>query len=291
MAFILGLAPAFGAIAALNSWATNGWRITAHKGWRWSEEIAVVTGGCGGIGKELVTGLVKKGVRVAILDVIPAPEEFNGNTAILYLNTDITSEAAVAEAGAAIRRTYGEPSILINNAGLGAAHSILDTPAEYLPKIFGVNAIALWLLAKEFLPKMIESNKGHVANINSVTSYMALPSMVDYCASKAAGLAFHEGLTCELKTKYKAYGIITSVVQPTWVRTPMSPENADEIERKQGKMLSPAYVAEKTLEQIFSCRGGQVVLPDSLSFTSSMKGWPNWAQELLRDVMGRASLL
>lgn len=127
--------------------------------------------------------------------------------------------------------------------------------------------------------------------MGSVTAYMALPSAVDYCASKAAALTFHEGLNSELKVKHKADGVITTIIQPSWVRTPMSPDNADEIERKQGKMLKPKAVAEVALEYNWSCKGGHAILPKSLSFFSTLKGWPNWAQKLMRDAMGRSSLL
>lgn len=148
-------------------------------------------------------------------------------------------------------------------------------------------------MAKEFLPNLIRQDKGHIVNMSSATAYMALPSMVDYCASKAASLTFHEGLNCELKTKYKASGVLTTIVQPSWVRTAMSPPDTDEIEKAQGKMLSPGEVAAQTLGQIYSGRGGggQIVLPGKFWFFSTLKGWPNWMQELLRDAMGRASML
>ncbi|KAK7413181.1 hypothetical protein QQX98_007960 [Neonectria punicea] len=55
----------------------------------------------------------------------------------------------------------------------------------------------------------------------------------------------------------------------------MSPENADEMEK----------------QQIFACRGGQLILPEKLSFFSTPAGWPNRAQELMRDAMGRSSML
>ncbi|KAM0326945.1 hypothetical protein ACHAQA_006065 [Verticillium albo-atrum] len=276
---------------ALSTYALNNWRIKARGTWHWPSEVAVVTGGCGGIGKQLVLGLRGKGVKIVILDMLPLPAEFEGNPSILYIKTDITSPASIEEAAQKARETFGTPTILINNAGIATPHTILDTPPEYLPKIFGVNAIALWLTTQAFLPAMIKENKGHILNMGSVTAYMALPSMVDYCASKAAALTFHEGLNCELKTKHKADGVITTLLQPGWVRTPMSPQNADDIERTQGKMLRPEEVAEAALEYIWSRRGGQVILPGKLGFFSTLKGWPNWAQELLRDAMGRASLL
>lgn len=202
----------------LNTWSLNNWRATADKGWRWDREFAVVAGGCGGIGnpwKELVLGLARRGVKVAVFDVQSLPKDMEADANILYLRTDITVETSIAESAAALRKTFGDPTILINNAGIATPHAILDTPAAFLESIFAVNAIALWLMTKEFLPNMIREDKGHIANVSSVTAYMALPSMIDYCASKAVSLTIHEGLNCELKTNHKAGGILTTIVQPS----------------------------------------------------------------------------
>lgn len=70
---------AIGLVKHVNSWlnslATNGWSIRSDANrWVWSKEIAVVTGGCGGIGEVVVNGLIQRGVKVAILDVQPLPK-------------------------------------------------------------------------------------------------------------------------------------------------------------------------------------------------------------------------
>lgn len=77
--FAIGLADHFN--AWLNSLATNGWSLRSdqHR-WIWPTEIAVVTGGCSGIGEVVVNGLVKKGVKVAILDVQPLPKRLEHGT-------------------------------------------------------------------------------------------------------------------------------------------------------------------------------------------------------------------
>jgi all-trans-retinol dehydrogenase (NAD+) len=55
---------------ALNNWQ---WRSDEHQ-WEWEKEVAVVTGGCSGIGEEIVKGLARRGVRVVVLDVQEVPE-------------------------------------------------------------------------------------------------------------------------------------------------------------------------------------------------------------------------
>jgi all-trans-retinol dehydrogenase (NAD+) len=273
----------------LNSCALNNWRVLAHQGWEWHNEIALVTGGCNGIGKAIVLGLIKKGVRVAVLDVQELPDDLKAIDSITYFKCDVTSASAVAEAGDAVRKTLGHPSILVNNAGIALSHGVIHTTDESLRKIFGVNLLALWSTARNFLPHMILRNKGHVVTIASLASFVALPTAADYSATKAGALAFHESLTCEIKHLYKAPGIITTVVHPSWVRTDMTKEHTDRIERGQGKItLTPDDIASRVLKQIFGRRGGQLIIPSQMSSVSGIRGLPNWVQELVRDGIGRA---
>jgi all-trans-retinol dehydrogenase (NAD+) len=60
----------------LNAWALNNWVWKAQTGnWTWGWEVAVVTGGCSGIGKEIVKGLTAAGIKVALLDIQELPKD------------------------------------------------------------------------------------------------------------------------------------------------------------------------------------------------------------------------
>lgn len=272
----------------LNIRASNNWRLRAHNGWRWGEEIAVITGGCSGIGKVTVLGLVRKGVRVAILDVADLPPDLARLRTVYYFKCDITSPEAVRNAAKKIRETLGHPSILINNAGLANSASILDSNMDRVNKLFQVNLISHWYTVKEFLPTMVLRNKGHIVTIASVASFVALPTAVEYSASKAAVLSFHEGLASEIKHIYKAPGVMTTVVHPVFVKTNMTTPMKEEIETRSGKMMEPEDVSEAVLNQIYSCRGAQVFVPPRISWLSGLRGFPNWLQETLRDTAGWA---
>lgn len=277
---------------SLNALATNNWRISSNppgKTWDWANEIAVVTGGCGGIGLALVDGLTAKGVRVAVLDLQDPPPAIESNSKAFFFKCDVTSLDAVAETAGAVRKQMGgDPSILINNAGVAKANTILDVPESGLRRVLGVNLMSMWFTTKHFLPAMIRNNKGHVVTVASLASFVALATSVEYSATKAGALAFHEGLGCEIKNIYKAPGIKTTVVHPNFVRTAMTVPYADRIERAQ-KMLTVEDISRPLLAQIFSGRGGQLVMPSHLTFLSSLRGWPHWMQELLRDAIGAHS--
>ena len=57
---------------------------------------------------------------------------------------------------------------------------------------------------------MVERNHGHVVTIASMASFYVVAGIVEYACSKAAALAFHEGLTQEVKHRYNAPGIRTT---------------------------------------------------------------------------------
>jgi all-trans-retinol dehydrogenase (NAD+) len=106
---------------------------------------------------------------------------------------DVTSPSSIAEAAKTVRAKLGDVTILVNNAGVGKPHSILETSNEWVTKIFQINVISHFFLTKEFLPYMIKKNKGHIVGIASMASFVCPPSIVDYGATKAGVMAFHEG--------------------------------------------------------------------------------------------------
>lgn len=293
---LVGLGVARKLSASLSAVATNNWRISSKppggKTWDWPNEMAVVTGGCGGIGLALVDGLTAKGVRVAVLDIVDEPPPaLRSNPRAVYFKCDVTSRDAVASTADAVRREMGgDPTILVNNAGVAKRNTIVDVAEEDLRRVLGVNLMAMWFTTQAFLPAMIRANKGHVVTVASLASFVALSTSVEYSATKAGALAFHEGLACEIKHVYKAPGIVTTVVHPNFVRTPMTEPYAHEIEGKgAGKMLTVGDVARPLLAHIFSGRGGQLVMPSHMSFLTTLRGWPSWLQEGLRDLMGSRS--
>lgn len=293
---VLGILVTLGVVRkmnrALNAWATNNWQIRAGSGWNWPSEVAVVTGGCSGIGKAIAQALAAQGIRVAVLDVQEVPEDVEANDLLTYFRCDITSPAAIAETADKIRSDIGSPSILVNNAGITGSHTILKTPSDFLGRIFATNILSHWRLVQQFVPDMVKKNKGHVVTVASVNSYLTNSANADYVATKTAALSFHEGLTSELKIWYKASGVKTTIAHPSWVRTPLIEESI----LKSGQdpkiletMLKPEEVADVIVCQIISRRGAQLFIPSAAAPISWLKGLPNWAQELVRDAFGTTS--
>jgi all-trans-retinol dehydrogenase (NAD+) len=126
----------------------------------------------------------------------------NAVSKVTYVRCDVTSPSSIAEAAKFVRAELGEPSILVNNAGVGQPHSILDTSNEWVTKIFQINIISHFWTVKEFLPSMVRKNKGHIVGLASMASFVAPPGIVDYTATKAAVMAFHEGESMQRRMSF-----------------------------------------------------------------------------------------
>ncbi|KAJ9632905.1 uncharacterized protein PV06_07916 [Exophiala oligosperma] len=252
-----------------------------------TNELAVVTGGSSGIGWQIMKDLSALNVRVVILDVQepkgPLPR------GVWFYKTDITSTETLKITADKIRREHGDPTILVNNAGVGNGGSIIDKSEELIRRTFEVNLMANYWTVKEFLPAMVRNNHGHVVSIASVASFVSFARSSDYCCSKVGVLAFHEALTQEIRHQYGAKRIRTSIIHPLWTRTPM----VEALEKQGAKfgnnILKPEDVSGAVVKQIVSGSSGQIVLPANHQHLARLRAYPIWLQEFVRNQPSKMS--
>jgi len=236
----------------------------------WSQEVVVVTGGSDGIGKIVVQLLAERGIKVAVLDVQELTYE--APPSVRYFQCDLSSPSSIASAAASIRSTLGNPTVLVNNAGVARGKSILDTTEKDLNLTFKVNAFAHYYLAHEFLPHMIKNNHGMVITVASLAAHLVAPSMVDYAASKAAAMAFHEGLATELVNTYNAPKVRTALMCQGYTRTAL-------FEGFGGNALYPETVAEEIVKAILSGKSQHMMVPSTAwGIVPRIRSFPVWMQ-------------
>ncbi|KHN95542.1 dehydrogenase/reductase SDR family member 8 precursor [Metarhizium album ARSEF 1941] len=272
--------------AKLSSMAANSWRLGGAPGWDWPREVAVVTGGSSGIGLAIVHKLVAAGVKVAVFDVQPLPPQLQAGPLVRYYRCDVTSASSIADAATGVRRDLGQPTILVNNAGIAVPKTVLDIDEKALQRIFAINTMSHWLTVQQFLPSMLKANKGHIVTMASVASFVGLPGHADYGSTKASALAFHEALQAEIKHVYHAPNVMTTIVHPNFVATPLLDGFKGHLASSGVSFLTPEQVAEDTVAQIFARKAGQVVVPKASGAASVVRGLPLWLQVLIHNFMG-----
>jgi all-trans-retinol dehydrogenase (NAD+) len=201
---------AFGTIYRLNRWsnrlAVN--NFTSDSKWNWEKEIVVVTGGSSGIGALMVQQFAKRNITVIALDIRPPAAGLPSNAK--FYKVDVSSFEEIHETAEKIREEVGDPTVLINNAGIALGNTILDESEENIRRVFDVNIISHFGLIKEFLPYMVQRDHGHIVTVASMASFMVNASNIDYACTKVAALALHEGLNLELQHIYKAKRVRTT---------------------------------------------------------------------------------
>lgn len=109
--------------------------------------------------------------------------------------------------------SFGEPDILINNAGKFMAGAIANEPAGQLEQQLAVNLGSAYHLTRTLLPAMMQRGAGHIFNICSIASLQAYPNGGSYSISKFALHGFTKNLREELKpTGVKVTGVYPGAV-------------------------------------------------------------------------------
>ncbi|MDQ1537448.1 MAG: hypothetical protein QOE58_1841 [Actinomycetota bacterium] len=187
-------------------------------------KVAVVTGGCSGIGLATVQRFFTEGAKVVIGDVDdtkgPVVAAEVGGT---FVHCDVTDPEQVEALFRAAKDTYGSVDIVFNNAGINpsADTSILNTDLATWRKVQDVNLTSVYLCCKAALPYMIEQQRGSIINMASFVAVMgAATSQISYSASKGGVLS----MSRELGVQFARQGVRVNALCPGPVNTPLLQE-------------------------------------------------------------------
>ncbi len=195
---------------------------------RIQDRVAVVTGGCSGIGLATVQRFVAEGAKVVIGDIDDARgaelvEELGGAEVATYVHVDVTAKDEVDALFATAQATYGSVDIAFNNAGISPPEddSILDTDLDAWRRVQEVNLTSVYLCCKAALPYMLEQGKGSIINTASFVAVMgAATSQISYSASKGGVLS----MSRELGVQFARQGVRVNALCPGPVNTPLLKE-------------------------------------------------------------------
>ena len=157
--------------------------------------VVVVTGAAGAIGSALVERFAADGDTVVGLDSAPGPAGGAGPT----LACDVADEAAVAAAFDDIRRDFGDPTALVNNAGVTGAGGIEQEELDDWRRIIDVNLTGAYLCARQVVAGMRRAGGGKIVNVASVNARFGGSALSGpaYAASKGGLLTLSRFLARE----------------------------------------------------------------------------------------------
>ncbi len=200
-------------------------------------KVAVVTGGCSGIGLATVRRFAQEGAKIVIGDVDAAQgprvaDEVGGT----FVHVDVTSKEQVDNLFKVAKDTYGSVDIAFNNAGISPPDddSILDTDLDAWRRVQEVNLTSVYLCCKAALPYMLEQKKGSIINTASFVAVMgAATSQISYSASKGGVLS----MSRELGVQFAREGVRVNALCPGPVNTPLLQELFAKDEERAARRL------------------------------------------------------
>jgi 2-hydroxycyclohexanecarboxyl-CoA dehydrogenase len=164
-------------------------------------QVAVVTGGGGGIGRQICMRFAEEGARVAVLDIdvetARRTAEASGNSARAFA-VDITDPQSVEHAIAGVVGAFGTIDTLVNNAGWDRGAPFLETAPELWAKIIAINYQGPLNMHRAVLPLMAQRKRGKIVNVASDAGRVGSSGEAVYAGCKAAVIAFGKSIAREM---------------------------------------------------------------------------------------------
>ena len=186
-------------------------------------QVALVTGGVGGLGRPIAAGLAGAGATVAIADLmldqadaVLAEIAVTGQAG-LALPLDVTSAASVQAVVDRLLADFGRIDILVNCHGLTKRAPAVDFLEADWDRILDVNLKGTFLCCQCVGRVMIQQGRGSIINLASIGGLVGLPNSVAYCASKGGVVQ----LTRTLGVEWAALGVRVNAIAPSSFNTPM----------------------------------------------------------------------
>lgn len=195
-----------------------------------SGKVALITGGASGLGRAIATRFADEGAAgLVIADLQPEPREGGvpthelvaDRTRAVFVPTDVTEVDDLRRAVAAAE-DLGGIDVMVNNAGIVFANSVLKTDEEAFARMNAVNVKGVFFGTQLAAAAMIASGRGGaVINISSMAGLQGVAGMSLYCLTKGAVRSFTYAAAAELAPK----GVRVNAIHPGMADTTMTRED------------------------------------------------------------------
>lgn len=181
-------------------------------------KIAIITGAAQGMGAAHARKFIEEGAKVVLTDLNDEKgqelaTELGENA--LFIKHDVTKADDWATVIAETEKAFGPINVLVNNAGITMAKSILAVTEEEYRRIVDINQVSVFLGMKAVIPSMQKANGGSIVNVSSINGIVA--GAIGYTDTKFAV----RGMTKAAAMEAANYGIRVNSVHPGVIATPM----------------------------------------------------------------------
>ena len=216
------------------------------------QRIAIVTGAARGIGAGTAKRLAADGMAVAVLDLteedgartVGEIEEAGGKA--IAVGADVSNAEQVSAAVEKVAAELGEPTVLVNNAGVTRDNLLFKMDEADWDTVMNVHLKGAFLMTRAVQGYMVSAKWGRIINLSS-TSAVGNRGQVNYSAAKAG----MQGYTKTLALELGKFGITANAVAPGFVATDMTAQTAarlglsfDDFKAASAKAIAVGRVGE-----------------------------------------------
>jgi short-subunit dehydrogenase len=237
-------------------------------------KVVVVTGAGSGMGRELTLELVRRGAKVAAVDMraetlaetVKLATALGGQVESFIL--DVSDAAAVAALPGKVKERLGEVDALINNAGIIQKFvHINELSIEDASHVMNVNFYGPFTLIKAFLPGLLTRPEAHILNVSSMGAYAPVPGQSVYGASKAAIKLLTEGLRSELiDTKVGVTVVFPGAIATNIAANSGMGDMTVDSDAGKGMKTTPAPLAAKAMVDAIESNNPRICIGSDAKF-------------------------
>ena len=216
-------------------------------------KVTLITGASGGIGEAIANRLAERKQNLLLIarnaekldeQCVRLSKRFGIN--VQYIAADLSKPDTPSQILKEVEARGMEVQLLINNAGIGSGGEFTSISLESEINLIQLNISSLVSLTHLFLAQMQIRKGGTIVNISSMASFMPVPYMATYAASKAFVRSFTEAITQECKP----YGIHVLLFAPGLTKTKFNASAGIDNERGVGLGSDYENASTQTPEQV-----------------------------------------
>lgn len=198
-------------------------------------QIALITGGARGIGKQIAITLAKEGYDIALNyrsntdELVKLKEEIESyKVKCLLVQGDVSNFGDTERIAKETIDEFGKIDVLVNNAGITKDMLLLRMKKEDFESVLDVNLVGTFNMTKNVANYMMKARQGKIINISSVVGVSGNAGQANYAASKAGIIGFTKSLAKELASR----NVLVNAVAPGFIGTDMTNVLKDDVKEK-----------------------------------------------------------